>query len=763
EVEADLALPRPVPAVQDRRQRLRFEQLYQEAIFARSQARNVYEWLVNLSTTERVFQSLLPPLEAYSVDVNKRIFATEVMAGSSLSDVSPAAVDRLVRVIIKLLEEKIAPIALLKNLAIVAPHVISLPEQQAIFIVAGNNLETLLGDLTRLAERIREIQGESFEFEQLKLRFAGDIDGFAKWAELKDQYEALFYEVELRLMILAALARNAVLLEDGLQKSFGRTLLTQLIAIARNEALDKNIVAEVVSDLREALVDGDPLVVDFFFEAVRPQISEENQPALQEILREDADLSSILNFLVYPHLDERVGYLILLRHRERQDLLRAVINNGERQDLNINPRFRIYAFSWYAAQFFSSFDSSQDEEPITYDEKTFEEMTARLAAPATEIGRVASHDNQAIERMLDSVVLQDEEAQMYLTAILLALQARLKHLTAQGAESIARRIIHSWVLGYSAKVQVELFPSGGVYLGAQYLRQDPDLALRFFVAGGHELMHPTLIDQYHYVPQDLTSKIVHELLSDLQVFVLARMFGLDVKKIKEILDYNLIHRDVVRESYHTIQAHDGSRAQLEELQKSFSDLDEEKFLKSALGAIGKDEEEGEINRELPFTGLMALIIRTYLGRAVVKRTGPEDPGSMSGPLGLFETFLEEGRLPRIPIRTRREMTRDGGVGVTAKSDISGDEAILVSVGEGRSDREGGISMRPDEVAIEEKGEKIEFAPSVDLEKFESMPFEGFRPVIMEMRPIGNLPLFLGANATPSSPMKRSQKTVASAS
>jgi hypothetical protein len=70
---------------------------------------------------------------------------------------------------------------------------------------------------------------------------------------------------------------------------------------------------------------------------------------------------------------------------------------------------------------------------------------------------------------------------------------------------------------------------------------------------------------------------------------------------------------------------------------------------------------------------------------------------------------------------------------------------------GSSQNPGGIDFNPDLIDLRSSGETITVLPSdVNLQDLETLPINGFVPVILNIIPATNLPLFL-SDRTPSNP------------
>ena len=63
----------------------------------------------------------------------------------------------------------------------------------------------------------------------------------------------------------------------------------------------------------------------------------------------------------------------------------------------------------------------------------------------------------------------------------------------------------------------------------------------------------------------------------------------------------------------------------------------------------------------------------------------------------------------------------------------------------RADKFGGIDFNPDKLEIRSKGGGVQVnVPRIDIRQLNSPDFTGFTPVIIEIVPVTNLPLLIGA-------------------
>jgi hypothetical protein len=87
------------------------------------------------------------------------------------------------------------------------------------------------------------------------------------------------------------------------------------------------------------------------------------------------------------------------------------------------------------------------------------------------------------------------------------------------------------------------------------------------------------------------------------------------------------------------------------------------------------------------------------------------------------------------------------------AELKGEKAVI------NKENVGGIDFNPDQLIIDSKGQKIEFNLNEELQKLETGPFNGFVPIIIDIKPVPNLPLMLGINLPADLP--QNAKTTAS--
>ena len=101
-------------------------------------------------------------------------------------------------------------------------------------------------------------------------------------------------------------------------------------------------------------------------------------------------------------------------------------------------------------------------------------------------------------------------------------------------------------------------------------------------------MHNILFEEYDLGNSELAPAVIHELLSDIYAFILSEVINVDIESFLDVLDFDAKLETVLNDAYHTVQAHEGARAQWKIIKDRLtffgleSDFDLVKFLKSGV-------------------------------------------------------------------------------------------------------------------------------------------------------------------------------------
>jgi hypothetical protein len=256
----------------------------------------------------------------------------------------------------------------------------------------------------------------------------------------------------------------------------------------------------------------------------------------------------------------RLGFLLLRRYKndlERKGLLKAIVldrttNDGD--SLEINAQIRFYAFALYGNKYLKK--AKKDTIGHSYDETQFQEMAGALAPHAQAFIEAAIHDSNLIDRLFDGWPGQDEELGMYAIATVLdAFHQNLTGLKAKGFVAVAERAVNARAISYLNNANDDLL------FGGHLLRRAQNPVQFFFQAMVHELTHILLENQHDYLTGELVGGTIHEWLADLAAEDFSRRRGLSLEDYRDILGFDRDLSFVEEDSFHTIEVHEGARAQ----------------------------------------------------------------------------------------------------------------------------------------------------------------------------------------------------------
>ena len=124
-------------------------------------------------------------------------------------------------------------------------------------------------------------------------------------------------------------------------------------------------------------------------------------------------------------------------------------------------------------------------------------------------------------------------------------------------------------------------------------------------------------------------------------------------------------------------------------------------------------------------------------------------------LDIMDTYPKDGVLVYVHsdyiIKTHENLKLKQRVSVAQKRYVVDDEVLksqrhkVTRLQEVRADKFGGIDFNPDKLEIRSKGGGVQVnVPRIDIRQLNSPDFTGFTPVIIEIVPVTNLPLLIGA-------------------
>lgn len=507
---------------------------------------------------------------------------------------------------------------------------------------------------------------------------------------------------------------------QGETLAFENRLIDDLEALSADESVDVNIRAEVISRFRNLFIQGHERITRYFQRSLlMPQ-----EPALRAAvdlllatpaagITED-DLTPVL---AEGGLPERLGLLLILKADERQELLEAVI-----RDQRVPAGLRLYAFSWYAA-----------DTPDLGQLNPFLEM---LRDDALAFLKERARDHAAARAMVDDILLQDDAAQMYMTALLTVAQNELVPVSGKNFALIATSITQAKILAYYENANHRL------NFGGKMLDRAGHPAAFFFQMMGHEHTHNILHEEYNYESFTLNKNITHELLADLMVFALSDLAGLDKEDFKRALRYTDEFLRVVDDDYHSVEAHEGARAQLTELEAFFAErgeaVDPLAMLKTALRLLENPEKHN-----LPAKEMTKSMIRHYLQPGLFDTARDEGSDDLSNNFlaSLNNAQKEALGIPVTEPEKRREpiLRKEE---ITAFLEASGDYAMTAGAANRGTSNVGGIDLNPAAMELETTGHSAGFTfPLKTLNTIEPAKINGFSPVIFNLTPVRTIAVF----------------------
>ncbi len=510
--------------------------------------------------------------------------------------------------------------------------------------------------------------------------------------------------------------------------AFENGLINHLKNLLADETLDINIRAEIISNFRNLFMRGNERISPFFQEAIDTSMPEDIRALTAPLLQaKDSDITEagLTAALSQPGLPEKTGLLLILKIQRNETLLDRIIANKE-----IPAGLRLYAFSWYASQFLHHF--TRDEQKIlitTYDQEKLNSLLASLENDALQYLKDMAKDPNAVKQMIDDIMLQDEVAQTYMMAAFTVIQNSVAPVSAKTFISIASHITESKIMAYYENANARL------HFGGKILKRAQDPTQFFFQVASHELMHTILSEEYLYEPVSLNQSILHELLSDVTAFALSKETDMDTGIFKEAVRFTEDFLRVAGDDYHSVEGHEGARAQLTEIEAFFdsrqSAWDPKKMLRTALRLLTNFENKNKSPKE--FTQLM---LRHYNDPRLFYRSKEE--GAVSDQDTNFFASLSPSQkdvlgIPtsaaeplREPILKRQE--------ISAFFEESADYAMTAQAA-GPQDQVGGINLDPALMELQTTGQGLPLIlPKTVTDTLQPSQINGFTPVIFSIHP-----------------------------
>ncbi|MBP9127171.1 MAG: hypothetical protein KBG07_00195 [Elusimicrobia bacterium] len=330
--------------------------------------------------------------------------------------------------------------------------------------------------------------------------------------------------------------------------------MAYLVEVAQKEG-DIAIRSETIALLGIAVEKGYPAAVRAFLPSIQPSSRQ-----FENLFYNNPSDEVILNALRSKAMPVRLGFLLLRRYKNdpsRAGLLKAIVldrKTNEGDSLGINAQIRFYAFALYGSQYLKT--TNEDRITSSYDENQFQEMAGALAPHAHGFIGTAIDDSKLIDRLFDGWPGQDEELGAYaIAAVLDAFHGNLTGLKAKGFVAVAERAVNARASSYLNNANDDLL------FGGHLLRRAQNPVQFFFQAMVHELTHILLENQHDYLTGELVGGTIHEWLADLAAEDFSRRRGLSLEDYRDILGFDRDLSFVEEDSFHTIEVHEGARAQ----------------------------------------------------------------------------------------------------------------------------------------------------------------------------------------------------------
>lgn len=381
---------------------------YKKEIFNILAMQNICIHLMRYDKKGDFIKSTISKLEKDSRDIEARIFTISILLGYGKRNLSQGNCSRIIKIIDNIYRKtnnSFNKDKLMDSIRIIAEISNSLEEQKLIMDLIKEEMDNLIKLINDIGIKLKE--------------------GKEDFRKIRKEQLVLMKEMELCLEILALISKKALLSENIESQSFGNSLLGYMLGMVEEgmkEKWDSNISAEIMSNLGYFIGIGQDKVFSWFLNRLEPNITNINKG------------EEILNILTQGKINERTAYLILYRNNKNWGFLEDIIYSQK-----IDIRYRIYAFTWYVLGFL-------DEEQ---DMGKFQKMIDCLKDGAEEFVKGVTKDNARIEKLIDDMILQDEEAKVYVMAAILMLQKQvLGNITSKGFLEIARIISNTRVRGY---------------------------------------------------------------------------------------------------------------------------------------------------------------------------------------------------------------------------------------------------------------------------------------------------------------------------
>jgi signal transduction histidine kinase len=593
--------------IRDVRQRKILDKLYSEALFDTSAILQICSSIMASDKTGYMVRSILGELSKEGIDENVKVFMLSLLAANWNDNLSNDDLMKVLQSASQIYNEnknsKIRRM-IIEILKQMSQYNSSMTGQTIVDEIIKGRMRSINVEIADNSARVEELRNRYSQIKKDKYKYTKDEidDARRDFRDAIDEQDNLMGEMQLCVDIVVAKATKNI--DSGIveQKQYAELLINYLVELVQDTSLNINIRSEIISKMFQPFVSkGVEPVVRYLLGQLEMDIGDETKNKILNIMT-SAQVSDdeIIDILKNSKLNDRTRYLIVLRYMNNDALLEKVISDDE-----IDITARIYAFNCYCAKYLESVVKGEYGEEVVYNQEKLGQLIDKLAEKAEVFIRSNLHNNIRTTNLIDDIVLQDEEAKVYAMAVFIVLQKRIKNYGAEAFIKTAKLMFNSIVRIYWNNA------NSNFILGGEILRGKSEASTLLFQILAHEIMHDILDYGFNYRSINLSRKIIHELMSDIQSFALSEAVGMDMNVLVNDLDYEANYESVAEDSLHTVEGHEGARAQLKIIMEVFKSnglqIDWQKLLSDAMVVLSDKN-----NQEKSASEIVKLIIKKYI-------------------------------------------------------------------------------------------------------------------------------------------------------
>lgn len=519
-------------------ERKRLLALHQAAYFNHGALHRLFGELKDIDTDHLIERWLMDFVEDPKVNIEARIWAAIwANEGTGMSV-------RLLNVSGTLLQgapRQALRFSIVKILADLRNYILTPGEYETFFNVLSRHLEILKWDILGAGIALKR-------------------DGLGRQG--LENHTGLMQEMEWCVQALADMALEA----DKHGYDVAESAQKYLIKITEERYGDPDIASEVISSLNGAVHAGTYRVINQFLAHLDPDLSPtERQAWRHSVFRPAQPPSDIVDFIKRTVGREKIrtALLIIMRHKDNRELLKQIIF-----DDGLSGPLRLYAFSWYAAQFLKPGRKADGGSPKDdFDDAIFNEMMEVVKPLAGQYIESRKTNHAAVLAMIDNPWLRDEEAKISAIAALIDSNGTDLNWDDRVFIRNAMYIARTRGRNYWHNANSEFV------LGWPFIQNSREPASFLFQVIIHELGHRFAHDQHGFSNHVLRDSVIHEFLADLLSFSFSARHGLNTGAYRADMAYSREIKFAAGDNYHTIESHEGARATLFILQSALNQLD----------------------------------------------------------------------------------------------------------------------------------------------------------------------------------------------